>query len=666
MSVEGSTKELNNELPSEENVNDLGQPLKFEEGFTAKAVIGGLFIAFIMLPGALYLGLVAGQTLGGAAQWVTIVLFAEIAKRSFVQLKRQEIYMLFYVTGGLMAVAATGGGAGGAFGGLIWSQYFVQSPQAGEIARMIPHWVVPPADSPALANRTFLDPAWTTPILLLIAGEVLSRMNWLGMGYLVFRMTSDVEKLPFPMAPVAVAGATALTEAQNKEESWRWQVFSIGTMIGLVFGVIYLAVPIFTGVVLSKPLMLIPIPFIDLTKNTENILPSALTGISGDLTNVLIGFVIPYEIVAGMFASSILAQIVANPILQKNGLLPTWRYGMGTIESQLSTNLDFWMSVGIGVQIAIAIIGIYSVVKASMNARRNARERRAGSSSIPAGRGDFPVILAFGSWFAATIGSILICHSLVPKFPWWILVAFGLVYSPIMSYVSARMFGLTGMGVAIPFVREAAVFKSGYTGFDIWFAPIPINDVGAIAQRFREVELTGTKFTSILKAEAFMLPVMLIASFLWWSFFWHSDPIPSPQFTFAQKFWPVNATMQSMWFTAFRDREDSFLFKVLKPDVMVGSGVGSIMMFMALSAFKVPALYFYGFAAGIGGLPHTTIPTFIGAVAGKYYFGKRFGADKWRNYAPVLLAGFSCGMGLTGMSAIALAMISKSVSYLPY
>jgi hypothetical protein len=57
---------------------------------------------------------------------------------------------------------------------------------------------------------------------------------------------------------------------------------------------------------------------------------------------------------------------------------------------------------------------------------------------------------------------------------------------------------------------------------------------------------------------------------------------------------------------------------------------------------------------------------FIGALLGKKYFAKRFGVDKWRSYAPVLLAGFSCGMGLMGMTAIALALIAKSVSFLPY
>ena len=59
---------------------------EYEDGFTIKTVIGALFIGFIMLPGAMYMGLVAGQGLGPAAQWVTIVLFAEVARRSFVPL----------------------------------------------------------------------------------------------------------------------------------------------------------------------------------------------------------------------------------------------------------------------------------------------------------------------------------------------------------------------------------------------------------------------------------------------------------------------------------------------------------------------------------------------------------------------------------------------------
>ena len=40
-----------------------------------------------------------------------------------------------------------------------------------------------------------------------------------------------------------------------------------------------------------------------------------------------------------------------------------------------------------------------------------------------------------------------------------------------------------------------------------------------------------------------------------------------------------------------------------------------------------------------------------GALLGRYYFLKKYG-PMWRQYAPVLLAGFSCGMGLCGMFAM--------------
>ncbi|HEV2473741.1 MAG TPA: hypothetical protein VGS41_13785, partial [Chthonomonadales bacterium] len=76
--------------------------------------------------------------------------------------------------------------------------------------------------------------------------------------------------------------------------------------------------------------------------------------------------------------------------------------------------------------------------------------------------------------------------------------------------------------------------------------------------------------------------------------------------------------------------------------------------------------FFYGFVGGVGAFPHDAIATFFGAWLGKRFFEKRFGIANWRMYTPVLLAGFSCGTGLISMAAIALALIAKSVNYLPF
>ena len=102
----------------------------YEEGFTGADPVGALFVAFVMMPGAIYLGLVSGQGLGSASEWVTIVLFAEVARRSFMPLKRQEIYIIFYIAAALSHLNATLGVVGGPFGDRIWDGFLHTANQA--------------------------------------------------------------------------------------------------------------------------------------------------------------------------------------------------------------------------------------------------------------------------------------------------------------------------------------------------------------------------------------------------------------------------------------------------------------------------------------------------------------------------------------------------------
>jgi hypothetical protein len=90
------------------------------------------------------------------------------------------------------------------------------------------------------------------------------------------------------------------------------------------------------------------------------------------------------------------------------------------------------------------------------------------------------------------------------------------------------------------------------------------------------------------------------------------------------------------------------------------------MFYSIATAFKMPLLLFYGLVGGIQGQPMTTVPAFGGALLGRFYFRKRFGEVRWAQYAPVLVAGFGCGTGLTAMTGIAIALVTKSVNYLPF
>ncbi len=161
-----------------------GDNEEYIDGFSWKTVIGALFIGLIMMPGAIYLSLIAGQGMGPAAEWVTIILFMEVARRSYQTMKKQEIYLLYYIGAGLTSQVGALALTGGAFAGLIMTQYVVNSPVADSlgITREIPRWVSPSPDSDALSLRTFMHKDWLLPIGLLMFGQVFGRMQAWGLG----------------------------------------------------------------------------------------------------------------------------------------------------------------------------------------------------------------------------------------------------------------------------------------------------------------------------------------------------------------------------------------------------------------------------------------------------------------------------------------------------
>jgi hypothetical protein len=91
-----------------------------------------------------------------------------------------------------------------------------------------------------------------------------------------------------------------------------------------------------------------------------------------------------------------------------------------------------------------------------------------------------------------------------------------------------------------------------------------------------------------------------------------------------------------------------------------------VIVYAILTMFGLPIMLVYGMVRGLGQtLPHGHILEVAGALLGRFFFLKRYGA-MWRQYAPVLLAGFSCGMGLTGMFAMGVTLILKSLGRLAY
>jgi len=79
-------------------------PREFEGGFSISSLIGAFLIGVLMVPGSMYMGLLAGLGVGSAARWVTIILFIEVARLAHQSLSKAQIFTLFHIAGAVMTM----------------------------------------------------------------------------------------------------------------------------------------------------------------------------------------------------------------------------------------------------------------------------------------------------------------------------------------------------------------------------------------------------------------------------------------------------------------------------------------------------------------------------------------------------------------------------------
>ena len=679
----------------------LETPTEFKDGFGWTTIAGIIFCGLIMMPGGIYLGLMTGHSLGMAASWVTVILFMEIARRALQPLSKQNLVILLHAAHVMMAGHVLF--PGGPMGILVYRAYFVGSEVVRDTGMLgaFPSWFAPSHNSAAILERNLLHPDWLVPIGIVLFIMVISTVQRYTLGYFFFRLTSDVENLPFPLAPIKAQGAMALAEAdeeskapasgpssyarpESKPKSPRWRIFSLGAYAGIAFGMLQVGIPAITGLFLAKPFYLIPQPFIDTTVLSEGLLPATPTGIAFDLGIVFLGFVLPFWSIMGTFFA-ILITLILNPTLHAFGILHTWQPGMDTVNTTFANSIDFWLSFTVGSGLGIACVCVFATfrdVRAKMREIRAERGQLRDRTNVwdppVRGRGDYPLWIAIGAYAVTAVAMVALSWILLPKSMGilFFLIFFAFAYSPFISYVNARLLGISGQHVEIPYVKEGAFLLSGARGVEIWLAPIPIENFGEQAQSFRVNELTGVSFWSLVKTDLVALPTLFILSLTFWGFIWKSDAVPSDLFPAAQIRWELQAKNQALLYSSTfvapgEDPEDksimdSEFMKAIHPHV-IGAGVaGTIVMYAILSFFGLPVMLVYGMIRGFGELPHQMILEVVGALVGRFYLQKKHGAQNVLRLAPALLAGYYTGVGLIGMATIALRLIKTAVSSTPF
>ena len=640
-------------------------PATFDEGLTLASFLGTLFVALVMVPGALYMELVAGAGIGGAAQWVTVLLFVEVAKRANAKLNRAQLFILFYMAGMVMSTNV--------WNTPLFTQFLVRSDAAVStgVAQDIPHWVAPPnLDS---LPRTFLAKAWLPFIGLMLFREIMGRLSSAILGYGLFRVTSDIEDLPFPMAPVGAQGIVAIADqvdgsARTSGASVRWRMFCVGCGVGMVFGLVYMALPTVTGAFFSQPLQIFQIPFADFTPYTQKFLPATATGYSFDLGNVILGMTLPFWSMVGSFIG-LMFTFVMNPILYLSGRMPTWNEGDTTVVTLFANNVDFYFSFQIGISLAIAVFGIWIAFRTMKRGRANAGARRRAEevAAHAAARGHIPDALVFATYAFACTAYILMCGWLIG----WhrgvmvVLLFFAFLYTPLISYVTARLEGLAGQVIEIPFITEIAFILSGYTGAKIWFLPIPKANYGVQVVSYKQAELLGCKFGSVWKAQLLLFPIIILSSLFFSSFIWSLAEIPSAVYPYTEKIWDLTAKNTCLVYSATLGEYSQFSEALGWGRFLAGFGSAGAVMGL-LGWFGAPTMLFFGVVRGLGQTaPHTVVPNFIGALIGKFYFERRYKRE-WRKMIPVVSSGFFVGTGLVSILSVGFVFLAKAVSTVAY
>jgi len=191
-----------------------------------------------------------------------------------------------------------------------------------------------------------------------------------------------------------------------------------------------------------------------------------------------------------------------------------------------------------------------------------------------------------------------------------------------------------------------------------------MSNAGSGAGHFREIELTGTKFTSIFKAQLIMAPIAIVAGLFFWSFLYKISDIPE-SYPNAARFWPQDATMRAFWMTA-TTTGNAFFLKAINWQYISAGTVYALVTYTVLRIIGAPTLFLYGTIQGLVGDPASSFPMFAAAILGRFYMQRVFGRERWSNYTPVLAAGYGAGIGLVGMGAVAILLISKAITMVPF
>ncbi|MEM1582934.1 MAG: hypothetical protein QXK89_10585 [Candidatus Bathyarchaeia archaeon] len=636
---------------------------EFQSGLTFRSILAIIFGIAVLLPTLLYINLVSGTIMAGVVPYITALLFSEILRFIGKPLSAPELYVIWtlILTSGFMP-----------FLDLIYRHYFVSSPiiqsfrtlEGSPLPQVIPVWWAPPYGSSAYLVRTFFHQDWVLPILIMIVFFLLWIVQEVALAQICAVMYIEVEKLPFPFAPMSAEMIKALTE----RDSAKIHAFVITIVIGAIYGFIAYGFPLIFQGIFGIYIWLIPIPWIDLTSGfwgIEKIFPGALFGLSTDILTYALGFLPPIHVVTYMFIGSMACWVFGNwyTLNFLSTLFPEWakEWSRGSSFSLVYQRsfMRVWVAPFFIFTLLTAIISLVKGRQYMIKTFQNLLKFLEKAKII--GYLPLPILLAL--YLLGTGISVLLFHYLVPNFPIWVALVVSVGGSFLNATISSRAVGETGYSITVPYLWHGAIILSGYKGIEPWLIS-PVFSTGQAASWVNAIKvgyLTGAKPSTFFKAYLLATALSFIFSFIYVSFFWTISPIPSSLYRAVEIYWPVNVVNSCMWISG-----QIFAFR---PQVLINSSIIFLLIFAFGEIFsritKIP-FSLISLVTGFTMLPPVSIALFVGGLLGRILMEKHFGRERWATLKPIIVTGIAVGEGISVGVCSALVMIIKSAWILPW
>jgi hypothetical protein len=591
-----------------------------------------------------------GMSTASVSIFFISLLFVEVARLFYMKFNKQEALILFY--------ASWWGGMGLPvfFSQIVYRAYFINSPFAWSykidnslIAKMIPQWLIPSYDSPALRVRTLFQPAYLIPLSLWSLVSALTLVIELSLAVITARIYVEEERLPFPFASVDVAMATFLSERPRGVLGSLFPSILMGVIWGIIAYVPY-----------SIGTQIIPIPFYDLTWALENLLPGGVFAIPTTLSSYIIGFIVPLDASVYMTISSFFLWIVINSLFTTTytEIFPEWSReyskGMGLIAIQNRAQVRVWFAPQVGFSIAIALFlilkgkrAINLVIKGLIKMRQS--ENILGLPSVRS------MMLLF---ILSSLFSAFLVMYLVPELPLWLPLAYSFGISLFAALITTAVAGEIGLTLSLPgSIWQTLVLLTPYQGYaGFVFSPaIAGGGPQLFCRQITAAISTGTKPSDLLKlwimGSIFAMVVGLIST----DIFWRMAPIPSSAYPMTVYSFLQSAYLESTIVTR--------QIKITVEHVLIPMVALFSILTIGDWLSRTFNLFFssIGVATGLFSLPHGALATLIGSLLGKFLMPRLFkGKEKWDAIKSYVVLGEFLGEGMIVVLVMGIAMISKS------